>query len=88
MCSEVDFSILAEITDCYSGADIAMVCREAIMTPIRELDMAGAITDTTIKARSVTQDDFLEAIEAISPSISDEEVDRYDKWNEEFGSSA
>ncbi|MCK5409292.1 MAG: AAA family ATPase, partial [Candidatus Heimdallarchaeota archaeon] len=29
---DVDYSILAEITDCYSGADIAMVCREAIMT--------------------------------------------------------
>jgi len=86
--SDVDFSILAEITDCYSGADIAMVCREAIMTPIRELDMSGAITDTDIMARSVTQDDFLEAIEAINPSVSDDEVDRYDKWNEEFGSSA
>ena len=85
---EVDFSILGEITDGYSGSDIAMVCREAIMTPIRELDMAGALTDTDITARAVTQDDFLEAIEAINPSVSDDEVDRYDKWNEEFGSSA
>ncbi|MCK5141509.1 MAG: hypothetical protein KAQ70_04895 [Candidatus Heimdallarchaeota archaeon] len=49
--------------------------------------MAGAITDTSVKAREVTQDDFLEAIEAINPSVSDSEVDRYDKWNEEFGSA-
>ena len=64
-----------------------MVCREAIMTPIRELDMAGAIDDTSIKARPTTQDDFLEAIEAINPSVSDDEIEKYDQWNEEFGSA-
>lgn len=84
---EVDFEVLAEITDGYSGSDIAMVCREAIMTPIRELDMAGAIGDTSIQARPTTQDDFLEAIEAINPSVSDDEIDKYDQWNEEFGSA-
>jgi len=84
---DTDFSVLAEITEGYSGADIAMVCRDAIMTPIRELDMAGAITDTSIKARPVTQNDFLEAIEMINPSVSDEEVAKYDRWNEEFGSA-
>ena len=82
-----DFEVLAEITEGYSGSDIAMVCREAIMTPIRELDMAGAIEDTSIAARSVTQDDFLEAIESINPSVSDDEIEKYDNWNEEFGSA-
>ncbi len=85
---DVDFEVLAEITDGYSGSDIAMVCREAIMTPIREMDMAGAIDDTSITARAVTQDDYLEAIEAINPSVSDDEIEKYDRWNEEFGSSA
>jgi SpoVK/Ycf46/Vps4 family AAA+-type ATPase len=84
---DVDFDVLAEITEGYSGADIAMVCRDAIMTPIRELDMAGAISDTEVTARAVTQNDFLEAIEGINPSVSDEEVERYDRWNEEFGSA-
>ncbi len=84
---DVDFSDLAEITEEYSGSDIAMVCREAIMTPIRELDMAGAINDTSIQARPVTQNDFLNAIEAINPSVSDDEVQKYDEWNAEFGSA-
>jgi len=84
---DVDFEVLAEITEGYSGADIAMVCRDAIMTPIRELDMAGAISDTEVTARAVTQNDFLEAIEGINPSVSEEEVERYDRWNEEFGSA-
>ena len=87
LADDVDFEVLAEITDGYSGSDIAMVCREAIMTPIRELDMAGAIDDTSIKARPTTQDDFLEAIEAINPSVSDDEIEKYDQWNEEFGSA-
>ena len=84
---DVDFDVLAEITEGYSGADIAMVCRDAIMTPIRELDMAGAISNTEVTARAVTQNDFLEAIEGINPSVSEEEVERYDRWNEEFGSA-
>ena len=88
LAEDVDFEVLAEITEGYSGSDIAMVCREAIMTPIREMDMAGAIGDTSIMARSATQDDYLEAIESINPSVSDDEVEKYDNWNEEFGSSA
>ena len=64
-----------------------MLIVEAIMTPIRELDMAGAIGDTSIQARPATQDDFLEAIEAINPSVSDDEIEKYDQWNEEFGSA-
>ena len=88
LAEDVDFEVLAEITEGYSGSDIAMVCREAIMTPIREMDMAGAIGDTSIMARSATQDDYLEAIESINPSVSDDEIEKYDNWNEEFGSSA
>lgn len=87
LAEDADFEVLAEITEGYSGSDIAMVCREAIMTPIRELDMAGAIEDTSIAARAVTQDDFLDAIESINPSVSDDEIEKYDNWNEEFGSA-
>ncbi|TET74762.1 MAG: AAA family ATPase [Candidatus Heimdallarchaeota archaeon] len=87
LADDTDFEVLAEITEGYSGSDIAMVCREAVMTPIRELDMAGAIEDTSIAARAVTQDDFLNAIESINPSVSDDEIEKYDNWNEEFGSA-
>jgi len=87
LAEDADFEVLAEITEGYSGSDIAMVCREAIMTPIRELDMAGAIEDTSVAARAVTQGDFLEAIESINPSVSDDEMEKYDNWNEEFGST-
>jgi len=84
---DVDFNYLSEITDGYSGADIAMVCRDAIMTPIRELDMSGAISDPNIKARPVRQQDFLDAIATIRPSVSPNEIKKYEEWNENFGST-
>jgi len=84
---DVDFESLAEITEGYSGADIAMVCRDAIMTPIRELDLSGNIQNPNIKARPVTQKDFLESIQSVNPSVSTEEIEKYEKWNEEFGSA-
>lgn len=85
--NDVDFKELAEITEGYSGADIAMVCREAIMRPIRELDLKGAISDPNVKARKVKQEDFLKAIESINPSVSEEEVEKYERWEAEFGSA-
>ena len=87
LASDVNFRDLAEITEGYSGADIAMVCREAIMRPIRELDISGAITDPSVKARAVTQGDFLKAIENINPSVNEEEIEKYEKWEAEFGSA-
>ncbi len=85
--NDVNFDDLAEITEGYSGADIAMVCRDAIMTPIRELDLQGNIADPNVKARKVKQEDFLKAIQSVNPSVSEDELKKYEEWNEEFGSS-
>ncbi len=85
--SDVDFDKLGSITEGYSGADIAMVCREAIMQPIRELDMSGALSDSEILARKVSDTDFRNAIGRINPSVSKAEVDKYTTWYEEFGSA-
>lgn len=84
---DVDYAKLAEITEGYSGADIAMICREAIMKPIRELDSIGALGDETVQARDVSMDDFMEAIQDINPSVNEREVKKYLDWAAEFGSA-
>lgn len=82
---DIDFNELALATDGYSGSDIANVSREAIMAPIRDLDQSDLISDTSITARPVSHDDYLNALENVNKSISQKELMRFDNWDEEFG---
>lgn len=47
--SDVDFDALVKITGGYSGADIANVCRDAAMMPLRKKIAEGAIDILKIK---------------------------------------
>jgi spastin len=82
-----DFEIeqLVKNTEGYTGSDVAMICREAAMQPIRELDLSGKITDTSVKVRPVSMGDFLAAIKRVRPVVSSNELSRFKEWNDEFG---
>jgi vacuolar protein-sorting-associated protein 4 len=82
--SEVDFEELADLTEGYSGRDITVVCREAAMEPIRDLQR-GEETDRTgtmPELRPVSRVDFLRAIESIGPGTPPEDVRKYIEWGE------
>lgn len=81
---DVDFDELAKLTEGFSGADIAILCREALMAPIRELDEAGMLTRNDIKVRPVTREDFLKALKTVKPSVSPSEITRFKEWAKEF----
>jgi vacuolar protein-sorting-associated protein 4 len=82
----VDFKELAEITEGYSGSDIAIVCREVIMRPIRELDKSGSLEgNSDVNVRPITREDFDAALRKIRPTVSDEEIQRFEDWREEYG---
>lgn len=83
----IDNELLGKLSEGYSGADIAILCREALMTPIRELDVAGSILDKSINPRNPSMDDFKLALKNIKPSVSQSELVRFDEWNDEFGSA-
>ncbi|MFX0151787.1 MAG: AAA family ATPase [Candidatus Hodarchaeota archaeon] len=83
--SDVNFTELAQYTAGYTAADIALLCREALMRPIRELDANGALKDINIQPRPPNTDDFLVAMESIKPSVSPEELNRYEDWKDKFG---
>ncbi len=84
LAEDVNFDKLAELTEGYTGHDIALVVREAIMRPIRELAEAGLLSQKNSKPRPVTMGDFLEAIKIIKPSVSREEIEKYERWARKY----
>ncbi len=81
---DIDFQELADLTEGYSGRDISVVCREAAMEPIRELQKTGRMDDQReiLDLRPVEREDFLSAIESIRPATPPEDIRRYLQWAE------
>jgi len=80
----IEYEELADLTEGYSGRDISVVCREAAMEPIRDLQRSGRMDDEQeiLDIRPVSRDDFLQAIENIRPATPPEDVKRYIDWAE------
>jgi vacuolar protein-sorting-associated protein 4 len=85
--SEEDFIELAVRTEGYSGRDIANVCREVIMLPIRELDMSGLLEeeDKEVKVRDIALKDFKKTLKKVKPMTHKALIKEYNDWAEEFG---
>ncbi|KAL0276540.1 UNVERIFIED_CONTAM: hypothetical protein PYX00_004096 [Menopon gallinae] len=88
----VDLNRVARKLEGYSGADITNVCRDASMMSMRR-KIAGLRPDQIKQLPKeeldlpVTMQDFMEALEKCNKSVSKEDLDRYEKWMSEFGSS-
>ncbi|MBY8997574.1 MAG: AAA family ATPase [Candidatus Thorarchaeota archaeon] len=80
----IEYDELADLTEGYSGRDISVVCREAAMEPIRDLQRTGRMDDEQeiLDIRPVSRDDFLHAIENIRPATPPEDVKKYIDWAE------
>ena len=74
LANDVNLQEIAELTEGYSGADLAALCREAALIALRE---AG-------KPTKVTMRHFDAALKAVKPSITKEDVERYRHIEEEF----
>ncbi|XP_077976952.1 katanin p60 ATPase-containing subunit A1-like isoform X1 [Glandiceps talaboti] len=88
---DVILSSIAEHLEGYSGADITNVCRDASMMAMRRR-IQGLRPD---QIRNIPKDeldlptnmaDFQEAMKKVSKSVSNEDLEKYQKWMEEFGS--
>ena len=82
--ADVNFAELAKITEGYTGSDIALLSREAIMLPIRELDKSTGL-DEEADPRPVRRSDFIESMAKIKPVVSPAELLKFEEWNEQFG---
>lgn len=88
----VDMEEIAGRLSGYSGADITNVCRDASMMSMRR-KIAGLRPDQIKQLAKedldlpVSKQDFLDAIAKCNKSVSKEDLEKYDKWMAEFGSS-
>ncbi|XP_005175526.2 katanin p60 ATPase-containing subunit A-like 1 [Musca domestica] len=88
----VELAEIAQKLEGYSGADITNVCRDASMMSMRRR-IAG-LTPEEIRQLAkeevdlpVSKQDFMEAISRCNKSVSQADLDKYEKWMAEFGSS-
>lgn len=75
----------------YSGFDISNVCRDAAMMPMRRR-ICGCTPDQIKQIRRedvdlpLTAKDFQDAMKRTKKSVSADDVSRFEKWMEEYGS--
>jgi len=72
---DVSLEELAKLTEGYTGADIAAVCREATMIALREVYASTG----SLQVVKVGHKHFLEAISRIPPSLSKTDIDMYER---------
>ncbi|KAI8482887.1 katanin p60 ATPase-containing subunit A1-like [Branchiostoma floridae x Branchiostoma belcheri] len=89
---DVILASIAEKMDGYSGADITNVCRDASMMAMRR--RIEGLTPDQIKnlpkeelELPTCMKDFEEALKKVSKSVSKDDLAKYVKWMEEFGST-
>ncbi|XP_063233836.1 katanin p60 ATPase-containing subunit A-like 1 [Bacillus rossius redtenbacheri] len=89
---DVDLKDIATRLKGYSGADITNVCRDASMMSMRR-KIAGLRPDQIRQLPKeeldlpVTVQDFDEALEKCNKSVSKEDLNKYEKWMQEYGST-
>lgn len=87
LAEDVNVQRLAEITEGYTGADIAAICNTAVMLAIRE-HVTSLKNEEEIKAKSkdlkVLMRHFEVAMEKVKP-ISQQEIQMYERISKEFG---
>ncbi len=74
LAKDVDLDGIVKMTEGYSGADLAALCREAALAALRE---AG-------KPTKVHMRHFEQAMKAIKPSLDPEEIKKYEAIAEKF----
>ncbi|XP_074427234.1 katanin p60 ATPase-containing subunit A-like 2 isoform X2 [Larus michahellis] len=89
--TELDYSLLGQETEGYSGSDIKLVCKEAAMRPVRKIFDAlenhppGNSNFPVIRLDTITTADFLDVIAHTKPSAKNLSQ-KYTAWQREFES--
>ncbi|XP_038215547.1 fidgetin-like protein 1 [Zerene cesonia] len=76
---------IARLTEGYSGADMKSLCSEAAMGPIRAVPLSQIVTIDKNKVRPVNAQDFKAALQRVRPSVSQDDLGQYVKWDQTYG---
>ncbi|KAJ2952497.1 hypothetical protein O0L34_g6815 [Tuta absoluta] len=83
--NEEEIEEVAKLTDGYSGADMKSLCSEAAMGPIRAVPFSQITTIHADNVRPVCAQDFINALQRVRPSVSQDDLGQYVKWNQTYG---
>jgi transitional endoplasmic reticulum ATPase len=89
LADDVDLDALARKTEGYVGADIEAVAREAAMTASREFihSVSREEVGESVGNVRITMDHFEQALEEVTPSVTQETRRRYEEIEERFQKS-
>jgi katanin p60 ATPase-containing subunit A1 len=76
----------------FSGADVTIVCRDASMMGMRRKIEGLSIEQIQAMAKEelnlpAKMEDFLQVLKRVSPSVSKNDLEKYEQWMAEFGST-
>ncbi|XP_067401738.1 katanin p60 ATPase-containing subunit A-like 2 isoform X2 [Emydura macquarii macquarii] len=89
--TELEYSLLGQETEGYSGSDVKLVCKEAAMRPVRKIFNAlenhqpGSSNLPIFQLDTVTTTDFLDVIAHTKPSAKNLSQ-KYIAWQKDFES--
>ncbi|XP_055298728.1 fidgetin-like protein 1 isoform X2 [Sitodiplosis mosellana] len=86
--TESQFDEIATRADGFSGADMKVLCQEAVMGPIRSISFTDMQNMSADGVRPVTFTDFLDAQKCVRASVSQDDIQQYVDWTNKYGSGS
>ena len=77
---------IGDKTEGYSGSDKKELVKDASFGPIRELNFEEITNISSSQVRKVVLNDFLNSLNTIRPSVSQNDLQDYIEWNKTYGS--
>ncbi|EPX72686.1 uncharacterized protein SOCG_00449 [Schizosaccharomyces octosporus yFS286] len=85
--TDEDIEEVIKATKFYSGSDLTALAKDAAMGPLRALGESLLFTKMEL-IRPMNLQDFQQSLKVIRPSVNLDGLERYDRWNTEFGQQA
>lgn len=83
--SDTELEDIASKTEGFSGADMSVLCHEAVMEPVRNISYSEITNLHASQIRPVAYQDFRAALKSVRASVSQKDLQQYIDWNEQYG---